>query len=50
MIACKLAEIMAVHKDRNITDLERRTGLNKPTVKAMFDDTFQKIDRGAIHL
>lgn len=48
MIVCKLAEIMATHKDRNIADLARRTGLNRATVKAMFDDTFQKIDRGAI--
>lgn len=48
MIVCKLAEIMATHKDRNIADLARRTGLNRATVKAMFDDNFQKIDRGAI--
>jgi putative transcriptional regulator len=48
VIVCKLAEIMAIHKDRNIADLARRTGLNRATVKAMFDDTFQKIDRGAI--
>lgn len=48
MIICKLAEIMATHKERNIADLARRTELNRATVKAMFDDTFQKIDRDAI--
>lgn len=48
MIVCKLAEIMATHKERNIADLARRTRLNRATVKAMFDDTFQKIDRDAI--
>ncbi|AGL02974.1 helix-turn-helix domain-containing protein [Desulfoscipio gibsoniae] len=49
MIVCKLAEIMANHKERNIADLARRTGLNRATVKSMFDDTFQKIDRNAIN-
>ena len=49
MIVCKLAEVMATHKERNIADLARRTGLNRATVKAMFDDTFQKIDRDAIN-
>lgn len=48
MIVCKLAEIMGSRKERNIADLARRTGLNRATVKAMFDDTFQKIDRNAI--
>lgn len=48
MIVCKLAEIMAAHKDRNIADIARRTGLNRATVKAMFNDSFQKIDRDAI--
>jgi len=49
MIVCKLAEIMAARKERNIAGLARRTGLNRATVKAMFDDTFQKIDRDAIN-
>lgn len=48
MITCKLAEIMGTRKERNIADLARRTGLNRATVKALFDDTFQKIDRDAI--
>jgi len=48
MISCKLAEIMAVHKDRNISDLARRTGLNRATVKSLFEDTFKKIDRNTI--
>lgn len=49
MILCKLAEIMAAHKERNIADLARRTRLNRATIKAIFDDTFQKIDRDAIN-
>ncbi len=48
MIVSKLAEIMAIHKERNIADLARRTRLNRSTVKAIFDDTFHKIDRDAI--
>ncbi len=48
MISCKLAEVMAAHKDRNISDLARRTSLNRATVKSLFEDTFKKIDRNTI--
>lgn len=48
MITCKLAVLMAGNKDRNLSDLARRTGLNRATLKSLFDDTFQKIDRNTI--
>lgn len=48
MINCRLAEVMAAHKDRNISDLARRTGLNRATVKSLFEDNFKKIDRNTI--
>jgi putative transcriptional regulator len=48
MIVCKLAEIMARHKDRNMAALARRTGLNRATIKALYEDTFKQIDRDTI--
>ncbi len=48
MIVCRLAQIMAAKKDRNISDVARRTGLNRATIKSLFDDDFRKIDRNAL--
>ncbi len=48
MIICKLADIMAANKERNLSDLARRTGLNRATVKSLFNDNFNKIDRNTI--
>jgi len=48
MIICTLAKIMAAHKERNITDLARRTSLNRATIKALYEDSFSKIDRNTI--
>jgi putative transcriptional regulator len=39
---------MAAHKERNITDLARRTSLNRATIKALYEDSFSKIDRNTI--
>jgi putative transcriptional regulator len=48
VIICTLAKIMARHKERNIADLARRTQLNRATIRALFEDTFSKIDRHTI--
>lgn len=48
MIKCRLSHIMANKKERNLSDLARRTKLNRATIKSLFDDKFNKIDRNTI--
>lgn len=48
MIICTLAKVMAARKERNLAELARRTRLNRATVRALYEDTFSKIDRNAI--
>lgn len=47
MIRCRLAMLMAERKIK-IADVSRDTGLNRSTLTAMYYETTQRIDLGAV--
>ncbi|MBE3588693.1 MAG: helix-turn-helix transcriptional regulator [Thermoanaerobacteraceae bacterium] len=48
MIRCRLAEIMAEKRERNLSELSRRTGVSRATLIALYKDTIKYFPREAL--
>jgi len=49
MIRSNLPKIMANHKDRNLSALARRTGLNRTAITALYNDNWRDVRRETIN-